>query len=208
MLSLTLRVVAHVIGIGIAAVLLVGALAATDATAAEPPDQPTEDIIFDVFPHVGPASNFWDSWGARRSGGRRHAGIDILSQRGAPIVAVTKGVVAEMGHSRLSGYFIRIQHAGDWVTVVMHLNNDTYGTDDGEGGTWTAFYPTLMVGDEVTAGQVIGYVGDSGNAEHTTPHTHFELRHDGKKINPYPYLADAWRRHFRLPLPTGQAQPL
>jgi murein DD-endopeptidase MepM/ murein hydrolase activator NlpD len=207
MFSPSHRAVAHVIIAGLIAMVVVLSLA-PPAGATEPDDQASNEIVFEVFPHVGAASNFWNSWGARRSGGRRHKGVDILGQRGAPVVAVADGVVAEMGKSRLSGYFIRIQHAGDWMTVVMHLNNDTFGTDDGEGGTWTAFFPTLMVGDEVTAGQVIGYIGDSGNAEDTTPHTHFELRYEGKKINPYPYLVDAWRRHFRLPLPTGSAEAL
>lgn len=205
--SPSLRAVAHVL----IAALIVMFIVATNtpaAGAAEPDDQTADGIVFDVFPHIGAASNFWDSWGARRSGGRRHKGVDILGQRGAPVVAVADGVVAEMGKSRLSGYFIRIQHAGDWMTVVMHLNNDTFGTDDGEGGTWSAFYPTLMVGDKVRAGQVIGYIGDSGNAEDTIPHTHFELRFHGEKINPYPYLVDAWRRHFRLPHPTGTAEAL
>lgn len=204
MRSLSLRAVAHAI---VAAMLIVVALAPS-AGATEADDEPVPDMVFEVFPHVGAASNFWDSWGARRSGGRRHKGVDILGQRGAPVVAVADGVVAELGESRLSGYFIRIQHEGDWMTVMMHLNNDTFGTDDGLGGTWSAFYPTLMVGDEVTAGQVLGYVGDSGNAEDTTPHTHFELRFAGEHINPYPYLVDAWRRHFRLPLPSGSAEAL
>lgn len=207
MFSLSLRAVAHAILAGAIALVLVVTLA-PDAAAAEPDDQPTHDIVFEVFPHVGAASNFWDSWGARRSGGRRHKGVDILSPKGAPVVAVADGVIAEMGTSRLSGYFIRLQHEGDWMTVMMHLNNDTFGTDDGAGGSWSAFHPTLMVGDQVEAGQIIGYVGDSGNAEGTTPHTHFELRYDGEKVNPYPYLAAAWRRHFRLPLPTGQPEPL
>jgi murein DD-endopeptidase MepM/ murein hydrolase activator NlpD len=164
-----------------------------------------EDSIFvlTVFPHDTEDLTFWDSWGARRSGGRRHQGIDIMSPRGTEIVAVADGVVTKLGKSRLSGYFIRLDHADGWATSYMHLNNDTFGTDDGEGGTWTAFFPTLMEGDEVRAGQVIGYVGDSGNAEGTRPHTHFEIKHDGKKTNPYPYLLDALEREN--PLPAGQS---
>jgi len=186
----------------IAAVLLSG-LSIRDAPADAAVLQEVageEHMRFSVFPHEGSESSFWDSWGARRSGGRRHEGIDIMSKRGNAIVAVAGGVVAAMGHSRMSGYFIRIQHPDDWMTVYMHLNNDTLGTDDGAGGEWTAYFATLTVGDTVAAGQTIGYVGDSGNAEGTRPHTHFELRHRGTKVNPYPYLRDVWHRQFRLPM--------
>ena len=175
---------------------------ATPANAASN-DQVADEITFAVFPHEGTDSSFWNSWGARRSGGRRHKGIDIMSKRGNQIVAVADGVVTAMDHARLSGYFIRVQHDDGWMSVYMHLNNDTLGTDDGAGGSWTAFFATLKVGDRVTAGQVIGYVGDSGNAEGTRPHTHFELRRDGERVNPYPYLLDVWLRERRLP-PSGE----
>jgi len=151
-----------------------------------------------VFPHPTEAVYFWDSWGAPRSGGRRHQGTDIMSPRGSAIVAVADGVVTKLDVGHMSGYSIHVEHADGWVTSYLHLNNDTFGTDDDEGGTWTAFFPTLMEGDEVKAGQVIGYVGDSGNAEGTRPHTHFELKHDGKKTNPYPYLVDVLERNNLL----------
>ncbi len=175
--------------------------------AAQPDEEAISAIVFETFPHKGADSNFWNSWGAPRSGGRRHKGVDIMGQRGDEIVAVADGVVTAMDESRMSGYFIRIQHDG-FSTVMMHLNNDTYGTDDGQGGRWTAFYPTLRVGDHVTAGQVVGYIGDSGNAEGTSPHTHFEVKIDGVSINPYRYLVAAWRRHFRLPIPVAGYEAL
>lgn len=159
-------------------------------------DRPSEFAV-EVFPHDTTAIRFSDSWGSRRSGGRRHKGTDIISPRGTEILAVADGVVLEMGRSRLSGYFIRIEHDDEWITSYLHLNNDTNGTDDGSGGTWTAFFPTLQEGDEVVAGQVIGYVGDSGNAEGTIPHTHFEIKHDGEKKNPYPYLREALEREMQ-----------
>lgn len=164
-----------------------GAQASTDRT-----DRP--DIVFEAFPHQGQGVSFWDSWGARRSGGRRHQGIDIMSPRGTKIVAVADGVVTAMGWHRMSGYFVRVLHAHGWTSVYMHLNNDTLGTDDGNGGTWTAYAPLLMEGDTVRAGDVIGYVGDSGNAEGARPHTHFELRDGDDKVNPHAYLRDAWDR--------------
>jgi murein DD-endopeptidase MepM/ murein hydrolase activator NlpD len=159
---------------------------------------PTPSEFFvEIFPHDTAAIKFTDSWGNRRSGGRRHKGTDIISPRGTEILAVADGIVTELGESRMSGYFIRIDHGDDWTTSYLHLNNDTHGTDDGDGGTWTAFYPTLKPGDRVVAGQVIGYVGDSGNAEDTVPHTHFEIKHDGEKTNPYPYLRDALEQEMQ-----------
>lgn len=173
----------------------VGSIVDPDPTSASSEES---GFTFVAFPHDTEAVNFWDSWGAPRSGGRRHQGTDIMSPRGAPIVAVADGIVTRLDVGRISGYNIRVEHADGWVTSYLHLNNDTYGTDDGGGGTWTAFFPTLMEGDEVKAGQVIGYVGDSGNAEGTRPHTHFELKHDGEKRNPYPYLMDVLKRENLL----------
>lgn len=174
----------------ITSALEVGAPPASAAPEAERPE-----FAFEAFPHASTAVNFWDSWGAPRSGGRRHKGVDIMSPRGTEIVAVADGVVVDFGKQRLSGYFIRIDHGNGYRTTYMHLNNDTLGTDDGEGGIWTAIHPTITIGTEVRAGQVIGYVGDSGNAEGTRPHTHFELKYEDRKINPYPFLRPAWREY-------------
>ncbi len=169
---------------------------ASNAHAA--PEVATEDaFVMKVFPHDGNAIHFWDSWGARRSGGRRHQGTDIMSPRGTPVLAVADGTIEELGKHRLSGFFVRLDHGEGWTTTYMHLNNDTLGTDDGAGGSWTAFFPTLVEGQTVEAGDVIGYVGDSGNAEGTQPHTHFEVKLDGRKLNPYPFLKDVWDRQAR-----------
>ena len=182
---------------------IAGALVAVDqAPEVRAESAPAvESFVMTAFPHDSTAVPFWDSWGAPRSGGRRHQGTDIMSPRGTEIVAVADGVVTHLGVHRMSGYFVRIDHGGGWSTTAMHLNNDTIGTDDGEGGAWTAFHPTLAVGMTVEAGDVIGYVGESGNAEGTQPHTHFELKYEGQKINPYPFLADVWERQHRSPAP-------
>jgi len=147
--------------------------------------------------------DFRDSWGDRRPGGRRHEGTDILSRRGTEVVAIADGVVTKMALSDSSGYYIRIDHGEGWVSSYLHLNNDVVGTDNGEGGPWTAFFATLMEGQEVSAGDVIGYVGDSGNAEHTTPHLHFEIKQGDQKENPFPFLDDVWDRS-RLPWASPQ----
>jgi murein DD-endopeptidase MepM/ murein hydrolase activator NlpD len=189
--------------VAISATIFTTANWTTDAAPAEASDEPSA-FVLTVFPHNTSEVGFSNSWGNRRSGGRRHQGTDIISPRGTEVLAVADGTVTELGKSRLSGYFIRIDHGNGWTTTYMHLNNDTFGTDDGDGGTWTAFFPTLIEGDEVSAGQVIGYVGDSGNAEGTVPHTHFEVKHEGSKENPYLYLQDAFDRENRFPTPTDR----
>lgn len=136
-----------------------------------------------VFPVQG-----W-SWmaspfGAHRDGGaRRHEGVDVMAPKMARVVAVADGVVAwiEDGSSSSRCCSIQITHEDGWHSLYLHLNNDTSGTDDGL-GTGIAF--GLREGDEVLAGQVIGYVGDSGNAEPTPAHLHFELhRPDGMAVD-------------------------
>ena len=178
----------------ILAIAAVGSFGSKPALAASSNDQ---EFTLEAFPPSSGDVTFRDTWGVRRSGGRRHRGTDIISPRGTPIVAVAPGVVIFIGKQRLSGYVIEIDHGDGWSTVYMHLNNDDPGTDNGEGGFHGAFSPSLYQGATIEAGQLIGWVGDSGNAEHTTPHTHFELRHDDQKLNPFPYLEKAWRRSGR-----------
>lgn len=151
-----------------------------------------------VFPIDPTHARFRDTWGDRRSGGRHHTGTDIISPRGTEIRAIDDGVVTEMGYRKSSGYYLRIDHGHGWQSTYLHLNNDTIGTDDGGGGTWTAYYPTLTVGTKVFAGDVIGYVGDSGNAEDTVPHAHIAIAHRDEKVNPYPYLDAALDREQRF----------
>ncbi|MDZ4241863.1 MAG: M23 family metallopeptidase, partial [Candidatus Omnitrophota bacterium] len=72
------------------------------------------------------------------------------------------------------------------------INNDTSGTDDGLGGGRDAYAPDMERPLPVVAGQLLGWMGDSGNAEYTTPHLHFEIRRpDGAAINPYESLTRA-----------------
>jgi murein DD-endopeptidase MepM/ murein hydrolase activator NlpD len=157
-----------------------------------------DDFVIYAFPNQASQVWFYDSWGAARRGGRRHRGTDIHSPKGSPVVAVSSGRLVEMGWNRLSGWVVKIDHGGGWVSAYVHLNNDTPGTDDGEGGPEHAFAPGLVVGSHVGAGQLIGYVGDSGNAESVRPHTHFELHLEGEKLNPFPYLDEAWRTRSQV----------
>ena len=128
-------------------------------------------------------------FGAERDGGERdHKGIDLAAPRLTPVLAVRAGVVTKINRSSVSVF---LRHDDGWSSWYLHLNNDTYLSDDGLGG---GVAPGLEVGDRVVAGQVIGWVGDSGNAEPTPPHLHFELRTPwGEPIDPLRSLrAAAW----------------
>jgi peptidoglycan LD-endopeptidase LytH len=116
-------------------------------------------------PIAGPTA-FADTWGAPRSSGRRHLGVDMISPRGTPIVAVVAGV-ATATTNRLGGNAVYLAGSDGHRYYYAHL--DSWGTL----GT-------------VAAGTVIGYVGDTGNAT-GTPHLHFEIRpNGGSNVNPYP----------------------
>jgi len=180
-----------------AAAALGSATASPPAAAAEAEDAAPEDFVMTRFLHDGIIDGFSDTWGAGRSGGRRHQGTDVIAPKGTPVHAVADGFVEAMEDGRRSGFYVRLRHADDWVTWYIHLNNDTPGTDDGAGGPEVAFAPGLEVGDFVAAGDVIGYTGDSGNAESRVAHTHFELQHNDRYRNPYPYLKAAWDRQLR-----------
>ncbi|MEX1286986.1 MAG: M23 family metallopeptidase [Acidimicrobiia bacterium] len=168
--------------------LVLGGVALPTAPASA--NSVLEDGI--VFPQDAEATTFANTWGAPRSGGRRHQGTDLMSPKLTPVYAVADGVVSRLHHSRLGGYGMWIDHGDGVTSVYIHLNNDTPGTDDGRGYPAWTYAPGIEVGTAVEAGQFIAWVGDSGNAERTAPHTHFELLVGGGKVNPYPYLRPAW----------------
>ncbi|MGH9137936.1 MAG: murein hydrolase activator EnvC family protein [Acidimicrobiales bacterium] len=122
-----------------------------------------------ICPVQGPVA-FVDSWGAPRSGGRRHQGVDMMSPTGTPTVAPVGG---------------RVEHRGNSIGgLSWHL----YG-DDGHYyyGTHLSAYANQGAG-HVAAGTVIGYVGSTGNA--SAPHLHFEIHpNGGAAVNPYPTVA-------------------
>lgn len=154
---------------------------------------PDPDDFVIVFPQPQMNSTFADSYGAPRSENRLHMGNDIMGDRGDPVVSIADGRIIKMTTSTRAGYYIAVAHGDGYSSYYIHLNNDASG-DDGRGGAATAFAAGLEVGDPVAAGQVIGYVGDSGNAEGTAPHTHFEIRFHNRAVDPYPYLVAAHER--------------
>jgi murein DD-endopeptidase MepM/ murein hydrolase activator NlpD len=122
-----------------------------------------------VCPVAG-AVSFTDSWGAPRSGGRSHKGVDMIAARGVPIVAIFSGRVQRTSNSSLGGksvYFV--SDAGD-MYYYAHL--DDFGD--------------ISSGQSVPAGYVLGYNGSSGNAPSYLPHLHFEYHPGGgSAVNPY-----------------------
>lgn len=119
-----------------------------------------------ICPVQGPAA-FGDTWGAPRSGGRSHQGVDMIAARGLPVVAVVDGL-AQQKVNNLGGNSV-------WLTGVDG-NKYYYAHLDG----WEAQ-------GAVTAGTVIGYVGDTGNAKFSVPHLHFQIHPGGgAAVNPYP----------------------
>jgi murein DD-endopeptidase MepM/ murein hydrolase activator NlpD len=122
---------------------------------------------FGLFPVAGP-TEFIDSWGFARSGGRRHQGTDIFGARGTPVIAVRDGWAAP-GRSGLGGLTV-------WLTG-----------DDGK-RYYYAHLDSIAIGEgRVTAGQVLGTLGDSGNARGTQPHLHFQINVPNP-VNPYATL--------------------
>lgn len=134
------------------------------------PDPPLPPPGTGVCPVAG-AVSFSNSWGAPRSGGRTHKGVDMIAARGTPIVAVYSGRVKRTSNSSLGGksvYFV--SDAGD-LYYYAHL--------DGFGD--------ISAGMSVPAGYVLGYNGSSGNAPDWLPHLHWEYHPGGgAAVNPYP----------------------
>jgi murein DD-endopeptidase MepM/ murein hydrolase activator NlpD len=111
--------------------------------------------------------SFGDTWGAPRSGGRRHEGVDMIGERGTPILAVVDGF-AKAKSNTLGGTTVWFSGADGNKYYYAHL--DSYGT----------------LGD-VAKGTVIGYMGDTGNAKFSVVHLHFEIHPGGGPArNPYP----------------------
>ncbi len=147
-----------------------------------------------MFPVAGPA-DYSDTFGACRDGCTRlHEGVDIFAPKLTPLIAAADGrIVSERRNAtKKAGNKLVIEDADGWRYVYVHLNNDTPGTDDNANPqSWIAA-GDLRAGDMVRSGQVIGYLGDSGNAEETPPHLHFEIIPPGRSsVNPTPSVTAA-----------------
>jgi murein DD-endopeptidase MepM/ murein hydrolase activator NlpD len=114
-----------------------------------------------------------DTWHARRARTRKHEGQDIFASKGTRVLSATEGVVVRVGQNRLGGNIVAVLGAAGRYYYYAHL--DRYA--DG-----------LETGQLVEAGQLLGHVGNSGNARGTPPHLHFGVYSAAGAINPLPLL--------------------
>jgi len=113
-----------------------------------------------------------DTFGAKRSG-HIHGAIDILAPRGTPVLAAVDGIVTKLRVSGAGGLSIYVNDAEGTEYYYAHLDG---------------YAPWLHESMPVKRGDVIGYVGTTGNAPPGTPHLHFAIERNGASIDPYPIL--------------------
>jgi murein DD-endopeptidase MepM/ murein hydrolase activator NlpD len=137
-----------------------------------------------VFPVVGTPS-YGDDYGAPRAVTEWHHGNDLFAPTGTPILAVADGTLFSVGVNTLGGNRLWLRDERGNTFYYAHLS---------------AYAPAAIEGAKVQAGEVIGFMGNTGQAITTPPHLHFEIHPaDGDSVNPYPYLL-AWQRRTDVPL--------
>lgn len=125
------------------------------------------------FP-VDDPHDYIDSWLSPRSGGRQHQGIDIFATAGTNLFAVERGVITNMGSNSLGGIKLWLYGESGTTYYYAHL---------------LRFAPGITEGMVVEAGDVVGFVGNTGNAATTPSHLHFEIHpNNGPAVNPTPLL--------------------
>jgi murein DD-endopeptidase MepM/ murein hydrolase activator NlpD len=164
-------------------------VAATPPAATPPPllARPPADLVQRglLVPVQGvPRTGLQDTYDDARGQGRVHNAIDIMATRGTPVVAVEAGRIAKLFTSNLGGLTIyQFDPTETYTYYYAHLDR---------------YAPGLKEGDQVGRGQVIGYVGSTGDASPDAPHLHFEITRlhadkkwwQGDSINPYPILRE------------------
>ena len=126
-----------------------------------------------AFPVAGKRSDIEGFWGDSRDGGRRlHTGIDIYARNGTPVVAISDGVIVNKDNTHYGGKTLWLKPAGhNWTAYYAHLDRQLAKT-----------------GQRVRKGQVIGTVGNTGNAKHMPSHLHFGVEEGKGWVNPLPFV--------------------
>jgi hypothetical protein len=176
----------------VTALLLASALAGT-AEAAVP------RIVFPVVAK----NHYTDDFGALRGQGS-HEGNDIMARKKTRVVAAESGYVTVWNHSARAGCMLYLHGRSGTVYLYVHLNNDTTMRNDNRGGCrrGVAYSPSIRPNGKtpVQAGQLLGYVGDSGDADGIASHLHFELHpNGGRAVSPYQWLQRGWRLLYMRP---------
>jgi hypothetical protein len=155
-----------------------------------------------IFPVVGTVS-YENDFGDPRGQGS-HQGNDLMADWRAPAVAVEPGTVRIWTRSASAGCMLYLYGKSGTTYLYIHLNNDLGPDNDNKGKCkpGTAYAPGLRDGQTVRAGQLVGYVGDSGDANGVGHHLHFELHpNDGRAVSPFKWLRRAERLLFSLSEP-------
>lgn len=140
------------------------------------------------FAFVQPLEGFGvnSPFGLRRmpweAGGRLHEGVDIAAPSGTPVRSTLAGTVIRSGADGGYGRFIEVRHDGGLTSLYGHLGR----------------HAGLKAGAPVAAGAIVGYVGNSGRS--TGSHLHFEVRHDGRPLNPAAFIGRTFATADDLPL--------
>jgi murein DD-endopeptidase MepM/ murein hydrolase activator NlpD len=142
-------------------------------TTTQPPAPPLVITEGKTCP-INAATSFSDTWGAPRSGGRSHKGVDMVAVRNAPLVAIESGTVTRTSNSTLGGISIYLTGVSGGQYYYAHLE---------------ALAPGISGGTSVNVGDLVGYNGSSGNSPDWLPHLHFQYAPPGGDwINPYPLV--------------------
>ena len=156
-----------------------------------------------IFPVAG-AVSYIDDFGQARPGGA-HQGNDLMAAKKTPVVAVEPGKVKFWTTSAAAGCMLYLYGDSGTTYMYIHLNNDLTMRNDNRGTCvpGVSYARGLKDGARVQAGQMIGYVGDSGDANGIASHLHFEVHPgNGAAVSPYPYLQSAQRLLFFAKLGT------
>jgi len=145
----------------------------TTTTTTQPP-APQPVITDGKACPINAATSFSDTWGAPRSGGRSHKGVDMSAVRNAPVVAIESGTVTRTSNSSLGGLSIYLTGVSGNRYYYAHLEGFAEG---------------LSGGTAVSVGDLVGYNGSSGNSPSWLPHLHFQYAPPGEDwVNPYPLV--------------------
>jgi len=156
-----------------------------------------------IFPVLG-STTYTDDFGDPRADGPPHQGIDIIAGKRSLALAAEAGKVEFYARSATAGCMLYLHGASGTDYYYIHLNNDLTPKNDNRGKcvAGTAYAKGLKDGAKVVAGQPVGYVGDSGDANGIHAHLHFEL-HPGRKAATDPYLWLQRATHLLFSAPRG-----